>query len=153
MNLTLIEKSRIWDRQTPADGFLFENEFLGIFGNFENFYNYILSDFGFKKGFVQGRLRNTQESASIITAVQNNIYEVDGNLIRLSADLNLDFGSLTNIFRADGVTAITSGSETHNKFIYVLLTEAGSLQAMIVPDAEMEGNNHNYNNNPMLITD
>ncbi|MBK8397419.1 MAG: hypothetical protein IPL26_19570 [Leptospiraceae bacterium] len=150
---SFISKTRVWDQSTPADGNLFEAEFLAAYSNLQNLYNFALSQLGSQSGLIQGPLRNVSASPTIIKAARNNVYEVDGNVIRLNGDLSLNFSSLTNIFRNDGITPIAATSETQNKQMYIKMTTTGSLHAMIIPDSEMEGSSHVYANNPELCKD
>jgi len=131
-------KTRVWNQTTPADGDLFEAEFLAAYGNLSNLYNFAVANLSSRKGFIQASLLSINSSPTIIRARRNNVYEVDGNLIRLSGELTLNFSSLTNIFRNDGTTPIAATSETQNKHLYVLMTTTGSLHAMIIPDSEMD---------------
>lgn len=146
-------QTRIWDRDTPADGIILNAEVLRIYENLGFLYDFATAQLGMQKGTALGRLSNTSSSPTVIKALRNNVYEVDGNMIRLSGELSIDFSSLSNIYRNDGTTAITATSETQNKHLYLLMTSAGALHAMIVPDAEMEGASHSYANNPELLKD
>ncbi|MCB1176508.1 MAG: hypothetical protein KDK36_02910 [Leptospiraceae bacterium] len=146
-------KTRTWDQTTPADGDLFEAEFNRAYGNTDDLNTREIQHREFQKGSVKGRMWVDPSSAWLLKAPKNNVYEVDGNLIRLSGALQLDFTALTNIYRNDGTTAIAATSETQNKHLYVLMTTTGSLHAMIVPDSEMEGSSHVYDNNTKLLED
>lgn len=145
--------TRIWDRLTPADGDLFNSEFLRSYENHNEHYNFAVAQLNIQKGLVIGRLENYNASPTILRIRRNNVYEVSGNILKLNSELTIGFSSLTNIFRVDGTTPITATSETQNKHLYVLLTPDGSLHAMIVPDSEMAGSSHSYLSNPRLLQD
>ena len=101
-------KTRTWDQTTPADGDLFEAEFNRAYGNTDDLNTREIQHREFQKGSVKGRMWVDPSSAWLLKAPKNNVYEVDGNLIRLSGALQLDFTALTNIYRNDGTTAIAA---------------------------------------------
>jgi hypothetical protein len=146
-------QTRTWNQSTPADGNLFEAEFNRVYGNFDDLNTREMALRNIQRGLVQGRMEVQNATPTILRLRRNNVYEVDGNFIKLNGNLTLDFSSLTNIFRSDGTTPITATSETQNKHLYVLITNNGSLHAMVIPDSEMSGSVHTYLANPKLLQD
>ena len=122
----------------------------------EQLYNAILtliSNNRAEKGYIKGRFSVTNAFPKILTIRKNNIYEVNGNIIRVSTPKNIDFNAITATFRSDGTTPIVANTETQNKHLYLSMNTAGDLTAQIIPDIEMEASNHGYAYNPELIKD
>jgi hypothetical protein len=94
-----------------------------------------------------------QSFPKILRLERNSIVKVNKKMIVTDSLLTIDFNLTTNVFSSDGVTPIASNSETQNKHLYVLLTDSGQLQAMIIPDSEMAGSSHSYVSNPKLLID
>ncbi len=59
--------TRIWDRNTPADGDLFQAEFLRIYNNFNNLNSREIDLRAIQKGLALGYLQVTASSPNIIT--------------------------------------------------------------------------------------
>jgi len=94
-----------------------------------------------------------QSSTKVLRLERNSTVKVNKKMIATDSLLTIDFNSTTNIFKDDGVTPITSITETQGKHLYVLLTESGQLHAMIIPNSEMAGSSHSYLSNPRLLID
>jgi len=94
-----------------------------------------------------------QGSQKVLRLERNSVVKVNNKMIITNSLLTIDFNLTTHIFSSDGTNPIASNAETQNKHLYILLTELGQLQAMIIPDIEMAGSSHSYLSNPKLLTD
>lgn len=104
-------------------------------------------------GFVLGRLNYYNATPTIIRVPKWNLYEVGKKMVRIESELTLDFSTTSNIYKNDGTTPIVGTSETQSKHLYLRLSDTGSLDAMIIPDLDLDLGSHTYLANPKLVKD
>lgn len=104
-------------------------------------------------GFVFGRLNYYNATPTIIRVPKWNLYEVGKKMVRVESELTLDFSTTSNIYKNDGTTPIVGTSETQSKHLYLRLSDTGSLDAMIIPDLDLDLGSHTYLANPKLVKD
>lgn len=121
--------------------------------NSTQIYESIIKLVGPVQGYIFGRMLIYSGTPNIIRIPIFNTYEVSGNLIKVSSEKTLNFATITNIYRTDGITQISTTAETQSKHLYILIDTSGNISAQIIPDGEMDTGDHSYLGNPDLIKD